>query len=326
MPTPSVRLARCSLSFALIGALNLAHPAAVHAGPRYLATDSIAFAFPDSGSAMVYASREEFVRFNHLPPEHLYVDRAPLGLLPQQSYFWAALPPGRHCISGIAHASDVCFECRAGRTYFLRLQEMILEGDNMSAHLLFDDPQSIPRIVKKSRLSRVTMTDEGAEYLRGRVVYDLGPPGAGAPAAAPATSAPVAMEKIWYEDPLDPVNLKKDFSGLTGRLVLTADTVHYRMRERVAMALNQWKLVVDSLDIAGSQILKISYGGQRFTGTNPWVDISYENSTGVHIASFADSRPEEADATYNRIFELAERARLGARAADTTTAARGAPH
>lgn len=310
--------------------LLLALPMSAAAGPRYEMSDTPRFAFPPPDSALLYVSREEFVRFNHLPPEHLYIDGAPLGLLPQQTYFWSTIPVGRHVVSGIVDAPPCYFECDSGQVCFLRLQETIDATDRTTPHLLLDDPQLIPRTVKQFHLKLVIQNDKGRIYLRGRAPTDLAPNPARVDSGPYHARLPEVMGNIWYESPLDEANLQRDFSNLRGHLTLAANGLQYRMTDRVPTTFISSQAVSDSLDIRADQVLSVRYGGTRFSTNNPWVDIIYSTPRGARMASFADARPEQADVTYNRIFgvvmhQLHARASAGA-AALADSLASGAAH
>ena len=44
------------------------------------------------------------------------------------------------------------------------------------------------------------------------------------------------------------------------------------------------------------------FGGTRYTGTAPWLDVAWSGPDSSGVASFADSRPAQAVQTYDRLF------------------------
>jgi hypothetical protein len=105
------------------------------------------------------------------------------------------------------------------------------------------------------------------------------------------------------------VNLEKDFSQLFGRVSIDTVGLHYRLSVRVRASLDTWRLVADSLDIPADRIVGVRFGGTRFTGVSPWVDVFHRTASGVMIASFADARETYGESTYNGMFAAVDELR-----------------
>src|SRR5262245_38546909 len=115
---------------------------AVVVGPRFASADphfvlgEPKFLEPSSESAVLYVTREQFVRASGLDPERLYLDATPWAMLPQLSYVTTVLNPGTRCLSGVHGVKPMCLDIRPGRTYLLRLREAVDANDLWSANLL----------------------------------------------------------------------------------------------------------------------------------------------------------------------------------------------
>ena len=133
------------------------------------------------------------------------------------------------------------------------------------------------------------MTEAGLRHLR-KKMRSVCPDDPADAARRPFAVLPDSFDHVLLERPLDQVNLEKDFSQLFGQVSFDTAGIHYRLRVRVRASLDSWRLVADSLDIPADRIVGVSFGGTRFTGINPWVDVLHRTDSGVTIASFADTR------------------------------------
>src|SRR5205085_6093308 len=100
--------------------------------------------------------------------------------------------------------------------------------------------------------------------------------------------------RIWYENPLNPVSLKSDFFSENGVLRVTPAGLLYEGRTRRVV-------------IPAEHIRRVHFGGTRYTGTAPWLDVDWSGPDSSGVASFADSRPAQAVETYNRLFHALTR-------------------
>ena len=212
--------------------------------------------------------------------------------------------PGTHCITGISESADLCLEFRGGHSYFLRLREVIDENDRVIPEWLFDSPDNLRETLTKGHLYSSTLTHKGrAQLVKRSSAVEHDPGWEAEHRKAASVALPFTLQEIWYEDPLDVVNLKREFQlSRIGVLTVAADTIRYSSKRKC-------------VSIPCDRITRVRFGGTRFTGTAPWVEIQYAGESGTSAWSFADSRPSHATESYNRVFAAAlalEDAQVGA--------------
>jgi hypothetical protein len=294
--------------FVLLPFLACASPA-VAADPvvdsRFVLTDSMEAHAPADGKAVICVLREQYVRNRPLPPEMIYLDDAPAGLLPQQSWFEVQVDPGPHRLCGLVGDPGFTLRCRPDGAYLLRLREVIDSQDQRGEKWLFDDASTASDLIRKGHLLKVATTDAGLRYLR-KKMHSVCPDDPADAARRPLAVLPDSFDHVLLERPLDQVNLEKDFSQLFGRVSIDTAGVHYRLSVRVRASLDSWRLVADSLEIPADRIVGVRFGGTRFTGINPWVDVFHRTDVGVTIASFGETRETHGESTYNGIFAAVE--------------------
>jgi hypothetical protein len=262
----------------------------------------------DSGRALVILTREAFARHSPLPPENLLLDREPLAMLPQRSYVAASVGPGPGCLRAVGGPAPLCLNWSPGGIYLIRLREIIGADDRLTSHWLLDEPSAATRLVRNRKLHRASLTARGAQYLRNKARSLDGEPQA---AVLGETSGVTEFDHIWHENPLDPVNLLRDFSHPAG--CVRVDSVGIQYREPGV-----------EFEIAWSRLLAMRYGGTRFTSQSPWITVQYRERGRMQAASFADSRDLHAVQTYNRLFAAIQagwnvhRVHVESRVADST--------
>ncbi len=277
---------------------------------RYQLVDTLAAPAPDSSRAVLWLLREQFARKNALPPERLYLDGKPLTLLPQRSYFVTTLAPGTHALTGLVGAPTMRFEFLAGHAYLLRLRELVDEFDVLRSRWLFDQPSSAASLIAASELPAVRLTPKGEADLAKKATN----PWALGTALAARAVADSGFTQILFEHPLDPLNLKREFSVYSGELELLQDGLRYYLQKRRSDV---------TVEIPYARITDLRYGGTRFAGTSPWIDVVYDSDEGPLRASFAPATTDEPEAVYNRLFtQLTERWRAARPSAEPGAAAR----
>lgn len=246
---------------------------------------------PEPGRARLLLVREQIVRKNPMPPERLYLDQRPLGFLPQRSVVAADVDPGFHRLEGVLGCPPLVIECRAGARVLLRLREVIDEHDAVRARWLLDDPDLASDLIAQMELRHATATGRGlAELEQRRRTVSRGL--AADSILAPAPGAELVVDEVWFEHPLDPLNLRRDFTTSTGTLVLGADAVDYVMDRRNRGV----RVSIPYRDIVG-----LRFGGTRSATFQPWIDLFYRSEDRTLQASFADSGLD-SEAGYNRMF------------------------
>jgi len=248
--------------------------------------------------------RELIVRKNPMPPERLYLDEKPLGLLPQQTFVVTEVDPGFHRLEGVLDCPALVIECRPGDLVLLRLREVIDERDIVRARWLLDDPSFATDLIAQWELRRAEPTVRGVQELirRWRNVNRSLPPDT--VAAPPDTAATLAFDEMLFEHPLDPLNYRRDFSIYSGRIEIAPGEIRYSMEKKRRDV---------RVTIRFQDVVSLRFGGTRSTGMSPWIDLFYRSEGETLGASFtsAGGNPEAA---YNRIFG-AIRARWEARRA-----------
>uniref|UniRef100_A0A832I3I5 Uncharacterized protein n=1 Tax=Eiseniibacteriota bacterium TaxID=2212470 RepID=A0A832I3I5_UNCEI len=260
---------------------------------RYALHDSLPDLAAPPDSAVLVLVREQFVRKNPLPPERITLDGAPHAWLPQRAFHVARVAPGLRRLGGLFGAPDLVLGCAPGRTLLLRLRETIDEEDRLRMRWILDDPAVAPELVRAAALPLAVPTARGVAEIAKRAARGASaapPDTAGAPAD---TALTLSLAEIWFEHPLDPMNLRRDFSILTGELTLGGGRLAYLQRHRRGEV--RVSIPLDSIE-------SVRFGGTRYVGSAPWIDIVYREGAGRWRASFADASPANPEGTYNRIF------------------------
>lgn len=263
---------------------------------RFTFVDTLLSPAPAPGRARLWLLREQFARKSPLPPERVYLDGAPVAFLPQQSYVAFDVDPGPHVLTGVVGALPVVMELPPGAVRLLRLRELIDEHDVTQSRWIADNPDLAREMVASAGLPFVRATPRGQEELERKASNAWS-----RPPARPATpdSGAGGFTDILFEHPLDPLNLKREFSVYTGKLELGAERLDYYMEKR----RRDVRVVIPY-----ASIVDLRYGGTRFTGTAPWIDVFYRSTAGTMRASFAPASPDEPESVYNRLFfDLEER-------------------
>jgi hypothetical protein len=266
-------------------------PAAAPKDRRFALVDATHALAPAADSSTLVLAREQYVRKNPLPPERLFLDGGPLGWLPQRSVVVARAAPGLRRLSGIFDAPDLVVSCAAGATVLLRLRETIDENDVLRMRWILDDPDAAPELLRASGLPRAVPSARGLAELAKRASRHAATGPADTATASP--DAILAFPEMWFEHPLDPLNLRRDFSILTGTMRIDGPTLSYVLEQKRGEV--RVEIPVDSIEV-------VRYGGTRFVGASPWIDVVYRDGGGRWRASFADARSGNPEATYNRIF------------------------
>jgi hypothetical protein len=304
LPTVAQRLARSLLLLSLAGAAAPVSAADPVVDVRYVLSDSVETRAPADGRATIRLLREQYVRARPLPPEMIYIDDGPAGLLPQQTWFEVQVDSGVHVLRGLVDDPGFALRCRPGHAYLLRLREVVDSQDQRIEKWLLDDAGTAADLIRQRHLRHVATTEAGHRYLRKKMLTVCS-----RAAPWPAATLPDSFDNVLLERPLEKVNLEKDFSQLFGRITIDAAGIHYRLNVRVAASLDSWRVVTDSLDIPADRIEGVSFGGTRFTGISPWVDVLYRTDSGQSLASFADIREAHGESTYDGIFAAVEELR-----------------
>ena len=274
---------------------------------RVILSDSIVATALDSKVAQICFVREQFARSLSLPDETVYLDGIPAGMLPQRTWFAVPMLPGAHVIGGVFGCPKLVLVCLPGQSYLVRLREKVDDKDRVAVDWILDDPTSLPAIARSSQLRLASTTPSGFEYLSSKARH-LTRAESAPPLPQLSTEGTETFDHILSERPLDQVNLERDFSQLYGHLAVGPRGIEYRLKCRVPTSLMSWRVVVDSFDVAPNRIVKVRYGGTRFTGATPWVEVIYRNSADeLRYADFAVTEEADGVQVYNRMFAVIQR-------------------
>lgn len=283
---------------------------------RFTFTDSLPSFVPAPGHGLVCLVREQQVRAVLMKPERLYLDGAPLGFLAQTSYLLLDVMPGLHRIESVGGPPPVVLSVAAGELRLLRLREVIDPFDVTLMHWILDAPDAARELVTATPLARSRVTEAGLKDLERKTANldTVTPPDS---IVTPDDDRQIVrVSNIWFEHPLDHLNLRRDFSIYSGALELRPDTIVYDMQKKRRDV---------HVEIPYDRIERVRYGGTRAVGLNPWIDIFYrgEGDT-TWRASFADAGTQNPEASYNRLFGLIRARSVGRTwAADSAAQAPG---
>ena len=287
---------------------------------RVILADSSASTMPGPGRSLLILVREQFARRDPMPPEGIWVDDRAVGLLAQNSWFTVSVDTGTHVVWGVLDTADHGLRCGPGRVYLLRLRETINATDELSRDWLREDPEALARLRRQDKLQLALTTPKGLEWMNSRRRTFHHVPATRQEPAVSGRADTLAFAHMLSERPLDPLFVGTDFSNASGRLWLNADSLHFRMADRLRSGFNTWTVVRDSFDLALSRVRKVRFGGTRFSNLSPWIDVIYDTGEGAARASFGDTEERTGVETYNQLFAFLEESlrRQQARRPDTS--------
>lgn len=281
-----------ALFLALAATASLATAAPPSRDRRFAFSDTTPDLSPSAERAVLCLVREQIVRRHPMPPERLYLDGVPLAYLPQRAVVATRVEPGVHRLEGVLGCPPLVISCAPGELVLLRLREVIDEQDAVRARWLLDDPELAEGLIAQGELLPVTLTERGREDLAKRwrtVDVSARPDSALAPAD---TGQAVTLDQVWFEHPLDPVNLRRDFTTYDGRLEIGSRAFSYAM-DRSAKGVR--------FQIRFEDVVGLRFGGTRSSSAQPWLDLYYRSEGQTLRGSFADSG-ENPEGGYNRMF------------------------
>jgi hypothetical protein len=280
------------LAIALCGTgLGIVDAALAQESP-YVLRDTTSFPPPGAGMARVLVARERFME-QGLKPEFVYVDRTPIGLLPQKSAVTAEVPAGWHRVwLGRGAGAEVWIEMEAGGRYLVRLRENLNEG-TWRADLVRDAGDGYADFAKEKGLKLAITSESGMGALTRNL--EKKKPDANADSLARASAIagaalPIRLAEAWYQDLLAPARVPMEYELHPGRLELDATTLRFVRGDTTAV------------EIPRESIEAVRYGGHRDNGPNPWIKIGYRIGGEEKAARFADTHRETATSSYNRLF------------------------
>ena len=267
----------------------------------YVLRDTTSLPPPAPGMARILVARERFLE-QGLKPEFVYLDRTPLGMLPQKAAVTAEVPPGWHRVwLGRGARVELWMELEAGRGYLIRLRENLNEG-TWRADLVRDASAGYGEFAKEKGLKLAITGESGFGALKRDLEKRKTDPKADSLARERAKTGgalPIRFAEAWYQDLLAPARVPMEYEHHPGRLELDATTLRFVRGDTTAV------------EIPRASIEMIRYGGHRDNRPNPWIKIGYRVNGEERAAMFAELRPETATASYNRLFAELEKSPSG---------------
>jgi len=271
--------------------IGVARPA--HADAEVVLRDTTSFPPPASGMARLVVARERRLR-QDLKPEFVFVDRTPVGQLPQHSGVTAEVPAGLHKVwLGRGTGVETWVDMAAGGRYLVRLREVLYDGQ-WRADMIQDSPEGYADFAVENGLQLAITTPAGMGSLQRnmeKVKFDPKADSLTRLKVMARLTPPIALSDAWYQDIDSPPARPGDYELHSGRLVLDGAALRYFHGDSVA------------LEIPRANITSVRYGGTRDDRPNAWIKIGYTENGSGRGAIFTHTTRDSATTSYNRLFQ-----------------------
>src|SRR5262249_4427969 len=253
--------------------------------------DTRAFARPGSGMARLVVSRERRLR-QDLKPEFVFVDRTPVGQLPQHSGVTAEVPAGLHGVwVGRGAGVETWVNMAAGGRYLVRLREVLYDGQ-WRADMIQDSREGYADFAVENGLKLAITTPAGMGSLQRnleKVRFDPKADSLTRLKVMARLTPPIQLSEAWYQDVDAPPDKPGEYELHPGRLVLDGAALRYLRGDSVV------------LDIPRANITSARYGGTRDDRPNAWIKIGYLANGSGRGAIFTHTARDSATSSYNRL-------------------------
>lgn len=265
----------------------------------YVLRDTTGFPPPAAGTARLVVMREQLTG-NGLKPEFVFVDRTPIGFLPQKAGVTAEIPAGLHKVwLGRGAASRIVWiDFAEGGRYLVRMREAATNAGEWRSDFVLDSPEGYAdfAVAKKLQLAIVTPTGMGSLKRNldrmGWTAKDAKKDSLTRNMVSARLKPPIQYREAYYQDLLDPTQVPMDYEHHTGRLVLDDSALRYFRGDSVAV------------DIPRDSIETVRYGGFKSGRPNPWIKIGWRVNGAEKAATFAHTSRDSAAAYYNLLFQV----------------------
>jgi len=266
----------------------------------YVLTDTTSLPPPGPGMARLVVARDMTNISENLKPEFVFLDRTPLGLLPQRAAVTTEVPAGWHRVwLGRGSSSPgVYMEFVPDGRYLLRLRESI-EGGTWRGDLVRDNGEGYVSFAKSRDMQLAIMDKKGRGALQrniDKLPTDVWAEDSTARLAAIAKAKlPIVIKEAWYLPITNDDAPAGEWDNHPGTLTLDENSLRYVRGDSVVVAIPR------------DSVRDVYFGSQRGGSENPWIKIGYMTAAGEQGARFADASPPAATDSYNRLFaELAK--------------------
>lgn len=266
--------------------------AATKQGRGYVLVDTTSLPLPAAGKARLVVSRDMRI-MQDLKPEFVFVDRTPIGILPQLSAVHTEVDPGWHRVwLGRGSDIEVWMEFTAGQGYLLRLRET-MGAVGWQGDLVRESGAGYKEFALGKEMKLSVMDDRG----RGALERDLGKPKksdakkdsiARQNAIAQAT-LPILIPEAWYV-PLPSDLPASEYENDPGQLAIDDRSLRFTRGDSTV------------LEIPRADITEVYFGSQKAGRVNPWIKVGYRQNGEPREAGFCDAVLRTSTANYNRLF------------------------
>ena len=272
---------------------SLADPAS----KAYVLRDTTSFPPPASGMARIVVARE-YTDQQQRKPEFTFVDRTPIGMLPQAAGVTIEVPAGWHRVwLGRGSDAELWLDATPGERYLIRMRESGDQG-SWSADLIRDAREGYADFAIGKGMKLAVATASGLSTLRRHLEsgrYDAAGDSAAHARAAAKGTLPFELDEAWYVDLMAAAPEPRDYEQHPGRLTIDATTLRFTRGDQVV------------LEIPRTAISGVRYGGTRGGNANTWIKVAYTADGAEKGASFTDAEPKTSTASYNRMFAELEK-------------------
>jgi hypothetical protein len=289
------RLIALCATACLLPVLTTSAPAAWQQKDGYTLRDTTSLPPPAAGMARLVVARDMRI-LDVADEEFVFLDRTPLGKLPQRTALATEVTPGWHRVwLGRGRSSQVWMEFAPGARYLLRLRERVT--DNVwRGDLVRESGEGYAEFALGRGMKLAVLDKRGEQEL----LKDLGrrTPTAREDSTALAkaragAALPIVIREAWYL-PLPSDESSHLWMNSAGTLTLDATSLRYTRGDSLV------------LEIPRTSVTDVYFGAQKGNVENPWIKVGYRLGETPRSAGFADASLPTATENYNRLFaELA---------------------
>jgi hypothetical protein len=288
-----------ALSALAVISLGLSAPALAkpsqHRG--YMLRDTTSLPPPPTGKARLVVARDMRI-MEDLKPEFVYIDRKPIGLMPQRTVVTAIVSPGWHRVwLGRSSGASVWMEFAADGRYLLRLRET-MSGETWQGDLVREGGEGYAEFALNKQMQISVLDSRGKDAM----VRHLGKPSnqtqkqdsLALETAMTNAVLPITINEAWYL-PVGSDAAPSGWQNEPGKLTLDENSLRYVRADTLV------------IEIPRDKISSVYFGSERAGVVNPWIKIGYKEADLETGVTFADANLSTATDNYNRIFaELAK--------------------
>jgi len=263
----------------------------------YMLRDTTSLPLPPAGKARLVVARDMRI-MEDLKPEFVYVDRKPVGLMPQRTVVTALVDPGWHKVwLGRSSGAQIWMEFVPDGRYLLRVRET-MSGETWRGDLVRETGEGYAQFALGKGMQISVLDSRGKDAM----VRHLGKPAnstqkqdslAREKAMANAV-LPIVIKEAWYL-PIPSDAAPGVWENNPGTLTLDEKSLRFVRGDTTVV------------EIPREKVTDVYFGSQKGNLENPWIKVGYKEGDLDLGANFADANLSTATDNYNRLFaELAK--------------------